>query len=57
MGSVDVASGGLGTLDTRKATRELGWSPLVDVETGVRRLWDWVAANPALFPRRDAAAA
>ncbi len=43
--------------DTRKAARELGWSPRVDVETGVRRLWDWVAANPALFPRRDAAAA
>jgi CDP-paratose 2-epimerase len=41
--------------DTRKAARDLGWEPTVDVEAGVRRLCDWVAANPALFPR-DAAA-
>jgi CDP-paratose 2-epimerase len=43
--------------DTRKAAADLGWTPRVDVETGVRRLWDWVAANPALFSRDAAAAA
>ncbi|NJN16372.1 MAG: NAD-dependent epimerase/dehydratase family protein [Oscillochloris sp.] len=36
-------------LDIRKAERELGWKPQVDVETGLRRLWDWVAANIELF--------
>jgi CDP-paratose 2-epimerase len=43
--------------DTRKAARDLGWEPRIGVEAGVRRLWDWVAANPALFPRHDATAA
>ena len=28
--------------DIRKAQAELGWAPQVDVETGVRRLVDWV---------------
>jgi dTDP-D-glucose 4,6-dehydratase len=32
-----------------KARSRLGWSPLVDMETGVRRLVDWVRANPDLF--------
>jgi CDP-paratose 2-epimerase len=35
--------------DIRKAQAELGWSPRVDVETGVRRLYEWVAANRGLF--------
>src|SRR6266852_6774402 len=32
-----------------KARSLLGWSPLVDIETGVRRLADWIRANPDLF--------
>ena len=35
--------------DIRKEARELGWSPRVDARTGVRRLWEWVTAQPALF--------
>src|SRR5262245_13851663 len=34
--------------DIRKAERVMGWRPAVDKETGIRRLWDWVAANPHL---------
>jgi UDP-glucose 4-epimerase len=37
--------------DIRKATRDMGWQPLVDKETGIRRLWDWVSDNPDLFGR------
>jgi len=36
--------------DTRKALRELGWQPRVSKEEGVRRLYQWVAANRSLFP-------
>jgi CDP-paratose 2-epimerase len=47
--------------NTEKARSLLGWSPLVDMETGVRRLADWIRANPDLFrpgaaPRRPARA-
>ncbi|MCA2001724.1 MAG: GDP-mannose 4,6-dehydratase [Chloroflexi bacterium] len=35
--------------DIRKAERELGWKPRVDVETGVRKLFEWVVANRNLF--------
>jgi CDP-paratose 2-epimerase len=35
--------------DIRKAERELGWKPTIDVETGVRKLFEWVAANRNLF--------
>ena len=42
--------------DTRKAARDLGWEPRIGVEDGVRRLWDWVAANPTLFGGRETAA-
>ncbi len=35
--------------DIRKAERELGWSPKVAKGEGVRRLYDWIAANRDLF--------
>jgi CDP-paratose 2-epimerase len=35
--------------DIRKAERELGWRPRTSREEGVRRLYEWVAANRALF--------
>jgi len=35
--------------DIRKAARELGWQPKIDVEKGVSRLFDWVKANQDLF--------
>jgi CDP-paratose 2-epimerase len=35
--------------DIRKAERELGWRPSTSREQGVRRLYEWVAANRALF--------
>ncbi len=35
--------------DVRKAGRDLGWQPHVGVEEGIRRLYDWVAANRRLF--------
>src|SRR5262249_61650155 len=35
--------------DIRKAGELLGWKPLIDKETGIRRLAQWVSANRALF--------
>ena len=35
--------------DIRKASREFGWEPKIDVEEGVRRLFDWVKENHVLF--------
>jgi len=35
--------------DIRKAERELGWRPKIGKEEGVRRLYQWVAANRSLF--------
>lgn len=35
--------------DIRKAQQELGWSPKIGVEEGIRRLYDWVIANRELF--------
>ncbi len=35
--------------DIRKAARELGWSPKVGVEEGVRKLFEWVSGNRNLF--------
>jgi CDP-paratose 2-epimerase len=35
--------------DNTKAQRLLGWTPKVDVRDGIKQLWDWVTANPALF--------
>jgi CDP-paratose 2-epimerase len=38
--------------DIRRMAHDLGWQPRVNVEEGITRLWDWVAANRALFERR-----
>jgi CDP-paratose 2-epimerase len=35
--------------DVGKAGRELGWRPVTSSREGVRRLYDWVVANRALF--------
>lgn len=35
--------------DIRKAERELGWKPKIGVEGGVKRLFEWVEENKALF--------
>src|SRR5262245_57574393 len=35
--------------DIRKAKRLLGWEPVINQTTGIRRLWDWVEANEKLF--------
>jgi CDP-paratose 2-epimerase len=35
--------------DIRKAERELGWKPKVEVEEGVGRLFEWVKENKELF--------
>jgi CDP-paratose 2-epimerase len=35
--------------DIRKARRHMGWQPQVDMETGIRRLWQWVSHNKNLF--------
>jgi CDP-paratose 2-epimerase len=35
--------------DIRRAKRELDWSPIVGVHQGIRKLWDWVNDNLALF--------
>jgi CDP-paratose 2-epimerase len=35
--------------DYRKAKRELGWEPKIDLEEGLELLFDWVKANKDLF--------
>ena len=35
--------------DFRKAKRELGWEPKIDLEEGIERLFEWVKANKELF--------
>ena len=35
--------------DIRKASHDFGWEPKVDVDEGVRRLFEWVKENHALF--------
>jgi len=37
--------------DTRKAHADFGWQPAVGVQEGIRRLYEWIRANPALFER------
>lgn len=41
--------------DIRKAERELGWRPRVDVETGVGRMLDWLVANTDLLAQAGSA--
>ena len=36
--------------DIRKAKAEFGWEPQVAPGEGLRRLWEWIQANRALFP-------
>ena len=35
--------------DTTKAKKELGWKPVVDPRTGVKKLVDWTTENKGLF--------
>jgi CDP-paratose 2-epimerase len=35
--------------DFRKAKRELGWEPKIDLEEGIEMLFEWVTANKGLF--------
>jgi len=35
--------------DIRKAEKELGWKPQINVEMGVYKLFDWVMENKSLF--------
>lgn len=35
--------------DNSKALAMLGWKPEVNLQTGIRELWDWVSGNPELF--------
>jgi len=35
--------------DVGKAKRDFGWVPEIDVETGIRKLFDWVRTNQDLF--------
>ncbi|HEU0293237.1 MAG TPA: GDP-mannose 4,6-dehydratase [Anaerolineales bacterium] len=35
--------------DFRKAKRELGWEPKIDLEEGIELLFEWVKANQELF--------
>lgn len=35
--------------DIRKAEKELGWKPVINVEMGVQKLFEWVMENKGLF--------
>ena len=35
--------------DTSAAARDFGWQPRIGVDEGLERLWEWIAANRALF--------
>ena len=35
--------------DIRTAERALGWNPKIDVEAGIKKLFDWVMENRGLF--------
>jgi nucleoside-diphosphate-sugar epimerase len=35
--------------DFRKATRELGWVPKIDLQQGIEMLFKWVSENKELF--------
>jgi CDP-paratose 2-epimerase len=36
----------------QKASELLEWRPLIDKETGVRRLWEWASSNLEILERR-----
>jgi CDP-paratose 2-epimerase len=40
--------------DIRKACETLEWQPLIDKETGVRRLWEWASSNLDVLERGQA---
>jgi CDP-paratose 2-epimerase len=35
--------------DIRKAQRDLGWEPRVNLQDGMRRLYNWISSNQQLF--------
>jgi len=35
--------------DIRRAEHDLGWKPVVNVEAGVKRLWEWASLNAVEF--------
>ena len=35
--------------DIRKAKKDFGWEPKINVETGIKKLHDWVSSNKELF--------
>jgi len=35
--------------DIGKAKRDFGWEPLINVEEGIKKLYDWVSSNKKLF--------
>jgi len=35
--------------DIQKAENDFGWTPQIDKQTGIRKLYDWVSANKELF--------
>ncbi len=35
--------------DVRAAMKELNWQPKIDVETGIKKLFDWVMENKGMF--------
>src|SRR5262245_56558317 len=40
--------------DIRKAGRDLGWRPQIDMRTGISRLWEWVIRHQELFEATQA---
>jgi nucleoside-diphosphate-sugar epimerase len=39
--------------DIRKAGRDLGWAPKIDLEEGLEMMYEWVSANRDLFQLRN----
>jgi CDP-paratose 2-epimerase len=35
--------------DIRSAKKDLAWQPKVDVETGIKKLFDWIEGNRGEF--------
>jgi CDP-paratose 2-epimerase len=36
--------------DTRRAERDMGWTPAIEPRAGIRRLWDWVSTSAVTVP-------